>query len=84
LDAGIVSKAALSAGGYAHGIIPRALVTVANQHTPKPESVSLPVQSETLRSIEGAGKELLNEDYEGRLTMEVVMSMHEVGNSFDR
>jgi len=73
LDAGIVSKAALSAGGYAHGIIPRALVTVAN-----------PVQSETLRSIEGAGKELLNEDYEGRLTMEVVMSMHEVGNSFDR
>ncbi len=46
--------------------------------------MSLPVQSETLRSIEGAGKELLNEDYEGRLTMEVVMSMHEVGNSFDR
>ncbi len=78
----MVSQATLDAGGYAHGVLPRALLERASEHTPGPSS--LPTSSSTTatrpitQSSEGVGNDLLENDYEGRLTMELVNGMHEV------
>jgi hypothetical protein len=77
--AGIVSQSALKAGGIVHGIIPKALVSSANA---EPVSKSSPEKdaSGNVRSGEGGGEDVVNDggDYEGRMTTEVVQSMHEV------
>ena len=43
-----------------------------------PEGTSSQVQGEQAKSREGLGRELLDDDEDGRLTMEIVSSMHEV------
>lgn len=47
----------------------------ASEHTP------VPSRDPQAKSAEGVGKDLLADNYDGRLTMEVVGSMHEVGLS---
>ncbi len=56
----------------------------AKEHTARPESMSIPVNGGLLKSSEGAGKDLLDDDVDGRLTMEVVGSMHEVSRCHHR
>lgn len=68
-----MSHSALEAGGHVHGVLPRALMARAAESTP------IPSRDAGAKSNEGIGKDLLAEDYDGRLTMEVVGSMHEVG-----
>jgi hypothetical protein len=78
---GIVSAAALDAGGYVHGIIPRSLIERAAESTlaaaghPATGSGS---GSEGVKSGEGQGSDLLDHDFEGRFTTEVTSGMHEV------
>jgi predicted Rossmann-fold nucleotide-binding protein len=64
---GIVSSAALEAGGYVHGIIPKSLVERASE-------------TGGAQSQEGQGGDLLDKEkeYEGRFTTEVTGGMHEV------
>ena len=68
----MVSKAVLEAGGYSHGITPRALMERASERT------SVPGGKSEGQSAEGQGNQVLNDDYDGRLTMEVTGSMHDV------
>lgn len=85
---GVVSKSALDAGGHVHGVLPRALITRASERTPAPGSSSAsksstptpsqPVSGELIRSKEGIGQDLLDDDVDGRLTMQVTESMHAV------
>ncbi|KLT43633.1 hypothetical protein CC85DRAFT_284341 [Cutaneotrichosporon oleaginosum] len=72
---GVVSHAALEAGGRVHGVLPRALMARAAESTPIPSRDANPAHA--AKSAEGLGKDLLADDYDGRLTMEVVGSMHE-------
>ncbi|WVR05150.1 hypothetical protein IAU60_002162 [Kwoniella sp. DSM 27419] len=72
---GVVSQAALKAGGLAHGIVPRALTVRASQTTLAPGIPADP--SMDVQSKEGSGEAILNDDFEGRLTTDVVESMHE-------
>lgn len=58
-----------------HGVIPKSLVERASEQTPAPSS------SEGVKSQEGQGGDLLEkkeEEYKGRMTTEVTISMHEV------
>ena len=86
---GVVSHAALKAGGHVHGVLPRALVSRASEHTPSPgpssgsgklngAGASQPESGQIIRSQEGIGKDLLEDDVDGRLTMQLTGSMHEV------
>jgi len=61
-------------------VLPKALVTRASEFTPRPGSSAAPtpLPPQQAVSAEGKGADLLAEDYGGRLTMEVVGSMHEV------
>lgn len=63
---GMVSAAALEAGGYVHGIIPESLVERASQ------------TGNGLKSGEGQGVDILDNDYDGRFTTEMTRGMHEV------
>jgi len=69
LIVGMVSAAALEAGGYVHGIIPESLVERASQ------------TGNGLKSGEGQGVDILDNDYDGRFTTEVTKGMHEVSDS---
>ena len=71
---GAVSQATLKNGGYAHGVVRRALIQRASEHTRIPTSAS----GQAIKSGEGSGTDILDDDYDGRLTMEVTGSMHEV------
>lgn len=62
----MVSAAALEAGGYVHGIIPESLVERASQ------------TGNGLKSGEGQGVDILDNDYDGRFTTEITTGMHEV------
>jgi hypothetical protein len=62
----MVSAAALEAGGYVHGIIPESLVERASQ------------TGNGLKSGEGQGVDILDNDYDGRFTTEMTLGMHEV------
>ena len=64
----MVSSATLEAGGYVHGILPQALVERASEKTSAPGGVV---------SQEGVGKDLIDGDYEGRMTGEITNGMHE-------
>jgi predicted Rossmann-fold nucleotide-binding protein len=66
---GMVSAAALEAGGYVHGIIPESLVERASQ------------TGNGLKSGEGQGVDILDNDYDGRFTTEMTQGMHEVSES---
>ena len=66
LISGMVSAAALEAGGYVHGIIPESLVERASQ------------TGNGLKSGEGQGVDILDNDYDGRFTTEITRGMHEV------
>jgi hypothetical protein len=83
---GIVSKSALDSGGYVHGIVPTALVERASQNGSEASAskTSGPVPGDTLKSGEGSGTDLLEDDVDGRLTVEVVGTMHEVCRSSQR
>ncbi|WOO84389.1 Cytokinin riboside 5'-monophosphate phosphoribohydrolase LOG5 [Vanrija pseudolonga] len=77
---GVVSQSHLKAGGYTHGVLPRALVARASEHTPAPSASAFtgtPKDNAPVKSAEGKGHDLLDDDFDGRLTMEVVGSMHE-------
>ncbi|WWD16023.1 hypothetical protein CI109_100448 [Kwoniella shandongensis] len=76
---GVVSQAALAAGGYVRGIVPHALTGRAAEQIPTPEgSTPVPVSAAALKSQEGKGEEVVKDDEgEGRMTTEVVDSMHE-------
>ncbi|KAL1406820.1 hypothetical protein Q8F55_006229 [Vanrija albida] len=76
---GVVSQSHLKAGGYTHGLLPRALVARASEHTPHPSDSAFTgtPKDGAIKSAEGAGHDLLDDDFDGRLTMEVVGSMHE-------
>lgn len=78
---GVVSQSALVSGGLVHGILPRALMARASEVTSAPSgNASVSVSGEAtpnVTSAEGVGSDLLDEDYGGRLTMQVVASMHE-------
>jgi len=81
----VVSHAAVQAGGHVHGVIPRALITRASETTASPANgdgkASEPVPGEVIRSAEGKGKDLLDDDYDGRLSMQVTSSMHDVSRT---
>lgn len=77
--AGVVSKAVLEAGGYAHGITPRALMQRASERTATPGSAPNG-DAKDVKSKEGQGDDLLDEEYGGRLTMEVTGSMHDASD----
>ena len=64
----MVSAAALEAGGYVHGIIPESLVERASQ------------TGNGLKSGEGQGVDILDNDYDGRFTTEITTGMHEVSH----
>ncbi|KAK8869710.1 hypothetical protein IAR55_000278 [Kwoniella newhampshirensis] len=76
---GVVSQAAVKANGYVHGIVPQALTGRASEHTPTPgESTPAPRSGGALKSQEGKGKDVLqDDDGQGKMTTEVVDSMHE-------
>ncbi|GMK58875.1 hypothetical protein CspeluHIS016_0603170 [Cutaneotrichosporon spelunceum] len=74
---GVVSHAVLEAGGHVHGILPRALMSRAAETTPVPSRDANPAHAANAVSAEGIGKDLLADNYGGRLTMEVVGGMHE-------
>ncbi|ADV19499.1 conserved hypothetical protein [Cryptococcus gattii WM276] len=71
---GVVSQSTLSANGYVHGIVPRALVEPASEPTPTPWSTT---NGDPARSKEGTGKDVVEDDKQDRLTVQVVGSMHE-------
>jgi hypothetical protein len=50
----------------------------AAESTPVPSRDANPAHAAAAKSAEGIGKDLLADNYDGRLTMEVVGSMHEV------
>lgn len=83
-DLGVVSQATLEAGGHVHGIVPRALMTRASERTSAPTvnpvagSGGASQDKEKVQSAEGAGEDLVDSDYDGRMTLSVVDSMHEV------
>lgn len=66
----MVSSATLEAGGYVHGILPKALVERASENTSAPGEVV---------SQEGVGKDMIDGDFKGRMTGEITNGMHEVG-----
>lgn len=68
LIVGMVSAAALGAGGYVHGIIPESLVERASE------------TGNGLKSGEGQGVDILDNDYDGRFTTEITTGMHEVSH----
>ncbi|WVQ78377.1 hypothetical protein IAT38_000463 [Cryptococcus sp. DSM 104549] len=72
---GVVSNSTLQAGGYVHGIVPRALVERAAEHTPAPGTAAAAPGKGV--SGEGTGAEVLQAEEGGRMTMEVCGSMHE-------
>jgi hypothetical protein len=72
---GVVSQSTLQHGGYVHGVIPEALITRASETTATPAEA----RGSEVKSKEGTGQELVADNIDGRLTMEVVTSMHEVG-----
>ncbi|KAI9638051.1 uncharacterized protein MKK02DRAFT_42433 [Dioszegia hungarica] len=80
---GVVSQATLEAGGHVHGIVPRALMTRASERTSAPTvnpvagSGGASQDKEKVQSAEGAGEDLVDSDYDGRMTLSVVDSMHE-------
>ncbi|WVF72080.1 hypothetical protein IAT40_006892 [Kwoniella sp. CBS 6097] len=83
---GVVSQACLQAGGYVHGIIPRALTERASENTPAPggNAASSSSGSSTTNatnanaaSQEGTGETILTDESEGRFTTDIVGSMHE-------
>lgn len=53
-------------------------MSVSNQESDQISSIGKPVNGEILKSSEGVGKDLLEDDVDGRLTMDIVGSMHEV------
>lgn len=57
-----------------HGVLPRALVGRASEATPVAGAPTSAVPA----SSEGKGADLLADDFQGRLSMSVVGSMHEV------
>ncbi|KAK4686873.1 cytokinin riboside 5'-monophosphate phosphoribohydrolase, partial [Tremellales sp. Uapishka_1] len=63
---GVVSQSALTAGGYVHGVLPRALVDVSEDNS-------------NPHSKEGQGKDVLNgvPEVKGTMSVEIVESMHE-------
>jgi hypothetical protein len=67
----VVSAATLEAGGYVHGILPKALMERASEKTS--------VNGEPVSS-EGVGKDMIEGDFEGRMTGEITIGMHEVRN----
>ena len=67
----MVSSATLEAGGYVHGILPQALVQRASEKTSTPGEVV---------SQEGVGKDLIDGDFDGRMTGEITFGMHEVSS----
>ncbi|ORY24976.1 hypothetical protein BCR39DRAFT_499646 [Naematelia encephala] len=71
---GVVSRAALESGGYVHGILPRSLMQRASEHTSAPGSNN---NNGEVKSGEGTGRDLLEDNYGGKLSTEVVGSMHE-------
>jgi hypothetical protein len=72
---GTVSQATLEAGGYAHGIIPRALTTRASEVT----GAAFTDPSHNVKSVEGAGDDIMAENnYDGRFTTSLTDSMHSV------
>lgn len=77
LTPGVISQSTLQAGGYVHGVLPKALVTRASEFTERPHSSAAPTPP-PVASAEGKGADLLADDFGGRLSMEVVGSMHEV------
>lgn len=60
-----------------HGILPRALMARASEHTPTPTRDPSVAAKAPAISAEGVGKDLLADTHDGRLSMEVVGSMHE-------
>ncbi|WVN86766.1 uncharacterized protein L203_101938 [Cryptococcus depauperatus CBS 7841] len=76
---GIVSQAALSANGYVHGIVPKALV----EHTPKAAPATVtnssdgPVTGAVAKSKEGMGQDILDDVNQEKMTVQVVNTMHE-------
>lgn len=70
---GVVSAAALEAGGYVHGILPKALVERASENTS--------AEGGEVKSQEGAGGDLLDGDQSGRMTLEVTAGMHAVSTT---
>lgn len=67
-----------------HGVLPRALIERASERTPAPSAngagtpASGLVSSQAVKSKEGLGQDLLQDNVDGRLTMEVTGSMHSV------
>ena len=61
-------------------------MTRASEVTPSPANgdakASGSVGGDAVKSQEGQGKEVLTDDYDGRLTMQVTGSMHDVGWAF--
>ncbi|KAL7424079.1 hypothetical protein Q5752_001664 [Cryptotrichosporon argae] len=80
---GVVSQATLDAGGHVHGILPRALIERASERASGPDAAveaidgDAEIEKGAVQSGEGVGADLLADDFGGRLTMEVVGSMHE-------
>ena len=80
LISGVVSSSTTGNGGYVHGIVPQALLGRAAEHTPAPAAPGSQAANATPAAVssEGTGKDLLEDDAGGHLTMDVVDSMHEV------
>jgi hypothetical protein len=74
---GVVSQSALEAGGTVYGIVPSALTVRAAEKTASGQATPS-ASSATPASAEGAGQDLLDDNYDGRLKLEIVGSMHEV------
>lgn len=68
----MVSNATSEAGGYVHGVLPRALLD--SQMSAQGSS-----SSKVAQSGEGVGEDVLVDNHGGRVTMEIVEGMHEVG-----
>ncbi|KAK6903051.1 hypothetical protein I203_108312 [Kwoniella mangroviensis CBS 8507] len=75
---GVVSQSCLKAGGYVHGIVPRALTERASEHNPAPGSEGSESKSDS-KSKEGQGDDVLSEsdNYGDKFSTDVVGSMHE-------
>ena len=76
----MVSQAALSAGGYVHGVLPHAFVERVEDNKHAVGSTEDPESNGRLKSAEGAGQDLLKDDPNGRMTVELVASMHTVSS----
>lgn len=68
-------------------MLPRALIERASERTPAPSAngagtpASGTVSGQTVKSKEGLGQDLLEDNVDGRLTMEVTGSMHSVSRA---